>query len=391
MAKIVYADRVQEFSVTAPALGNLDLDGGSQPGFRGFVAGIGTTNKCYYMISGGIHWEVGVGTVTDAATDTLSRDTVIDSSAGATIKVNWPVDGTGLPITAHCVNPALVMSNFAASDRPAATFEPDAGSGTDSLAIGASAVAGNATTRALALLRANVSEGTDVVGLGNSTIYADTSLVVALTGTNTLGASAKPLVDCLVFASNVSIEGDTTNSSFIGDTIDNDDIPGAGAGTEPATFVQVRGQDATAYMHGARFRASGQRAAIGDRQRIEVLLSAATTNDDVTTLQQFGGEFATWGMDLKDNRVYAVYVQAGVFEYDAALDYAMWDGTALVYVNGSGVITITGSTITKRHATAGATWSIAFGDTGRELELNATGEAGHNLNWSAQVELLELG
>ena len=46
------------------------------------MAGIGTTNTTYYTIfeQGTVNWEVGIGTVTDAATDTLSRDTVISSS-----------------------------------------------------------------------------------------------------------------------------------------------------------------------------------------------------------------------------------------------------------------------------------------------------------------------
>ena len=51
-------------------------------GFEGFVAGIGTGNTTYYSIfeQGTTNWEVGVGTVTDATPDTLSRTTVISSS-----------------------------------------------------------------------------------------------------------------------------------------------------------------------------------------------------------------------------------------------------------------------------------------------------------------------
>jgi hypothetical protein len=74
------ADRVKE-STTSTGTGTINLEGTSD-GFQGFVAGIGNGNTTYYAISHqtASEWEVGIGTVTDAATDTLSRDTVISSS-----------------------------------------------------------------------------------------------------------------------------------------------------------------------------------------------------------------------------------------------------------------------------------------------------------------------
>jgi len=77
---LVINDRVKESSTTS-GTGTLNL-AGVVTGFEGFVAGIGDTNTTYYAIfeQGTSNWEVGVGTVTDAATDTLSRTTVISSS-----------------------------------------------------------------------------------------------------------------------------------------------------------------------------------------------------------------------------------------------------------------------------------------------------------------------
>jgi hypothetical protein len=74
------ADRVKE-STTSTGTGTINLEGTSD-GFQGFVAGIGNGNTTYYAISHqtASEWEVGIGIVTDAATDTLSRDTVISSS-----------------------------------------------------------------------------------------------------------------------------------------------------------------------------------------------------------------------------------------------------------------------------------------------------------------------
>ena len=76
----VINDRVKETSTTI-GTGTLDLLGAS-PDFESFVAGVGTGNQTYYAISqtGSNNWEVGIGTVTDASPDTLSRTTVISSS-----------------------------------------------------------------------------------------------------------------------------------------------------------------------------------------------------------------------------------------------------------------------------------------------------------------------
>ena len=73
-------DRVKETSTTT-GTGTFDLSG-AEVGFESFVSGIGNGNVTYYAISndGTAEFEVGFGTVTDAATDTLSRDTIISSS-----------------------------------------------------------------------------------------------------------------------------------------------------------------------------------------------------------------------------------------------------------------------------------------------------------------------
>jgi hypothetical protein len=79
---LVINDRVKETS-TSTGTGTIDL-AGAATGFETFVAGIATGNTTYYTIfnQGTTEWEVGLGTVTDATPDTLSRDTVLSSSNG---------------------------------------------------------------------------------------------------------------------------------------------------------------------------------------------------------------------------------------------------------------------------------------------------------------------
>ena len=77
---LVLDDRVRETSTTT-GTGTLNLDG-AVSGFQTFVAGVGNSNTTYYAIvnRSETEWELGLGTVTDASTDTLARTTVISSS-----------------------------------------------------------------------------------------------------------------------------------------------------------------------------------------------------------------------------------------------------------------------------------------------------------------------
>ena len=97
----VINDRVKETSTTT-GTGTLNL-AGAQTGFETFVAGIGNTNTTYYAIfnQGTAEFEVGIGTVTDASTDTLSRTSVISSSNGDAL-----VNFTGGTKDVFCTLPA---------------------------------------------------------------------------------------------------------------------------------------------------------------------------------------------------------------------------------------------------------------------------------------------
>ena len=98
----VLNDRVKQTS-TSTGTGTINLSATAETGFETFVAGIGTTNSTFYCIShdGTSEFEVGIGTVTDASPDTLSRDTVI-SSSNSDNKVNFTA-GTK---TVFCTLPA---------------------------------------------------------------------------------------------------------------------------------------------------------------------------------------------------------------------------------------------------------------------------------------------
>jgi len=92
---IVLADRVKQTTATTGS-GTIALSG-TFGGFQGFSA-IGDGNETFYCVENYGRWEVGIGTYSNAGT--LTRDTVLKSSAGG-VKINMQ----GLS-TVFCTYPA---------------------------------------------------------------------------------------------------------------------------------------------------------------------------------------------------------------------------------------------------------------------------------------------
>ena len=163
---LVINDRVKETSTTA-GTGTLDL-AGAVTGFVTFVAGIGDTNTTYYAIfeQGTANWEVGLGTVTDAATDTLARTTVISNSLGSTAKISF-----GGTLDVFCTLPASK-----------AVFGKQEGTNfTDSLLVG------HATTGTLDAATGNTGAGIDcldAITSGDSNTAVGYLAATALTEAN---------------------------------------------------------------------------------------------------------------------------------------------------------------------------------------------------------------
>lgn len=84
---LVLADRVKD-TTTTTGTGTITLSGTAPVGYVSFGTAIGNGNTTYYTITAGSEWEVGIGTYTASGT-TLSRDTVLASSAGGTTKVTF--------------------------------------------------------------------------------------------------------------------------------------------------------------------------------------------------------------------------------------------------------------------------------------------------------------
>ena len=172
---LVVNDRVKETSTTT-GTGTLNL-AGAVSGFQTFVAGVGDTNTTYYAIfnQGTTEWEVGLGTVTDAATDTLARTTVISSSNSGSA-----VDFASGTKDVFCTLPASK-----------AVFGKQQGTNfTDSLLVG------HSTTGTLSTATDNTGVGIDALnaltsGDNNTAVGADAGGAVTTSKENTVvGAEA---------------------------------------------------------------------------------------------------------------------------------------------------------------------------------------------------------
>lgn len=82
---VTYGDRVQE-TFTTTGTGTISL-GGAVTGYQAFSAIVANAATCYYTMTDGTAWEVGLGTYATAG-NTLARTTVIASS-NANAAVNW--------------------------------------------------------------------------------------------------------------------------------------------------------------------------------------------------------------------------------------------------------------------------------------------------------------
>ena len=116
---LVVNDRVKETSTTT-GTGTFDL-GGAVSGFESFVTAIGNGNTTYYsIVNENGEFEVGLGTVTDAATDTLSRDTIL-SSSNSDAAVNFSAGTKNvfctLPASKAVIKDASDNTNFADNEK----------------------------------------------------------------------------------------------------------------------------------------------------------------------------------------------------------------------------------------------------------------------------------
>lgn len=215
-----YADRVLETSTTT-GTGTLTL-GGSQTGYSSFLLGIGSGNQCYYVIDDGTDFEIGIGTFTTGASDTLSRTTVLRSSNGGALVDFQP--GTK---NVYVDVPAAIFSGAEQSEINARKLEGLDKAGLQAL-WEAYADAGDASTLAAADAYADAG---DAATLASANAHAD---AIAASEAATAEANADAYTDAQIANLDVTTFGETTPATITG--ANNAYAVNHGAGGVPKLF-----------------------------------------------------------------------------------------------------------------------------------------------------------
>lgn len=92
----MHANRVKQ-TTTTTGTGTIDLSASAAAGHIKFMDAFETGDFVNYVIEDGDDWEIGAGTITDAATDTLSRDYIYETLVSGTYTKT--IDGGGTAIT----------------------------------------------------------------------------------------------------------------------------------------------------------------------------------------------------------------------------------------------------------------------------------------------------
>ena len=158
------SDRVRETSTTT-GTGTFSL-AGAVTGFVSFSSAFGNGVSVYYVAALGAEWEIGIGTT---GAGTLTRDTVIASSAGGTTKVTFSAGAKDV----FCSIPAtgLVTTDDVASTNTANKVVKRDGSGNFAAGTITAALTGNAST-ATALQTARNINGVSFNGTADITVAA---------------------------------------------------------------------------------------------------------------------------------------------------------------------------------------------------------------------------
>jgi hypothetical protein len=158
------SDRVRETSTTT-GTGTFSL-AGAVTGFVSFSSAFGNGVSVYYVAALGAEWEIGIGTT---GAGTLTRDTVIASSAGGTTKVTFSAGAKDV----FCSIPAvgLVTTDDVASTNTANKVVKRDGSGNFAAGTITATLTGNADT-ATALQTARNINGVSFNGTADITVAA---------------------------------------------------------------------------------------------------------------------------------------------------------------------------------------------------------------------------
>lgn len=430
MAGPLQKDRVKQTSTTT-GTGTFDLDATIPNGARGFVAAIGNGNTVHYVIEHQTanEWEVGIGTVTDASPDTLSRTTILASSnSGSAVNFSSgtknvfcaaPAD-YGIPyIRVHSTNAFRVAdetigsqtlgnargnwavdlqgvrNNAAKVASGAYTF---LGGGLHNTVSGSAAVCvgGNGNTS---------SANQSFVGAGNNNTCSGNRSVCCGGLSNVSGIhrysfvgggydnqATSPYTTCVGGAQNraTSDNAAVLGGNFCRATAGASTVCGGQRNYASAVYSAVLGgRRSVADKYGQQAHASGMFSSSGDAQRSNFIARIATTNATQTEMFLDGSSNR---LVLANNTTWTFDILITARRTDVDNEGAGYSFQGVIDRNGNAASTAIVGTVTKTViAEDTAAWDVDVDadTTNGSLRIRVTGEASKNINWVAHIRTVE--
>ena len=277
---LIQADRVKETSSTT-GTGNFSLSGAST-GFRTFSDGVGVGNTCYYVITEGPTFEIGLGTLNASAT--LARTTVLVSSS-ANAAVNWG-SGSKDVFTTYAASKAVILNSnneldLASALTVAGALTTSAVSSTSTLFVSAGItgrstldIGGNASVGGTFNIRGNASGGGTLsiksnASVGGTLKVTDESNLEDVSASGTLDVAGETSLGNVSASGTLNIGGVSTFTGAVSAkstlTVDGDINNTAGNFVIDATshIVEVKGGDSVdgTIQFNCRSNSHGQKVA----------------------------------------------------------------------------------------------------------------------------------
>jgi hypothetical protein len=365
----MFADRIKETTATT-GTGSYSL-AGAVAGFQTFVAGVGSGNSVHYVVENGTDWEIGVGTVTDATPDTLTRTTIIASS-NANAAVNWTTGGKTIFCTppARNLDIATARHNFNATTAPTGSDDNSLGYGMGSLwvdQVGYAIYQCTDPTPSAAWIRIGATQG-----IGNGVVLGYSALPGASDMTGFRSAAIAPNGSSTVAADNGVIMGHGHNLT--------------------STAIE-------AFAHGAKVLLKSQQAygqgfsrgagsAVGEHQFLRVGFVGQTT--DATATELFLSSYASTPASRfvvpTDSAInFEIKVTGIKTDGSAAGGYTI---TGLVLRDGAADPVFVGTPTTTVVGETNSAWDCALtiDTTNDSLKITVTGAAATTINWTAVLK-----
>ncbi len=437
MAGPLLVDRVKQ-TTTTTGTGTVNLDASVPTGFQSFVSGIGNGNTCFYCIAHDTldEWEIGVGTVTDATPDTLSRTTIL-TGTNSTSAVNFSAGnktvfcvapGTyGFPYIRDVTSFSVYSSNQTLGGQTAGNARGNyavdlqlARDNANRVASGAYSVISGGNSNRVVADNSVVSGGElnwittastnyQVIGGGITNLISSTGSTntIAGGGTNTISGGSL----------NTIVGGDTNtissafDANFIGGGSDNTissgsdcvifggnnnqilsgvaaAVAGGSGNSVNASYALAFGRQSLSAKYGGMVHSAGQLAAQGDAQTGQYVARGTTT--DATSTEIFlDGSSARLEIPNDSTWLYEVNIVARRSDADnVSAGYRL---TGIIDNNANTVAVVgTQAVLLNQEDNASYGVVISADNTNKSLKIAVQGVAGHTVKWVAFIRTVEV-